>query len=139
MAEGKPKHMHKTNTQGVCLHVSCCLHQNRATFSLWEEGRCAVLQCIAVSGWACVRKGMTLLNANTDHAGFLFLPVTVAQGVRATAASPNPYLLQSLAVLAADMGRTDEARKWFHKGSSTLMVYTFCDVNLTADDFVKIW
>jgi hypothetical protein len=48
--------------------------------------------------------------------------VTMSQGVRATAASPNPYLFQSLAVLAADMGRIDEARKWFHKGSSTLMV-----------------
>ena len=44
-----------------------------------------------------------------------------AQGVKATAASPNAYLFQSLAVLAADMGRVEEARKWFHKGTSTPM------------------
>jgi len=49
-------------------------------------------------------------------------PQARVQGVRATAASPNAYLFQSLAVLAADMGRTEEARKWFHKGTNTLMV-----------------
>ena len=60
--------------------------------------------------------------ANSVQVCIQNLSVTAAQGVRATAACPNPYLFQSLAVLAADMGRTEEARKWFHKGSSTLMV-----------------
>lgn len=44
------------------------------------------------------------------------------QGVKATAENPNPYLYQSLAVLAAEMGLVEESRKWFMKGTRTLVV-----------------
>ena len=46
------------------------------------------------------------------------------QGIRRTQNNPNPYLFQSVAQLAADMGLTDEARKWFQRGTSTFLVRT---------------
>lgn len=45
-----------------------------------------------------------------------------AQGIKATSKRPNPYLYQSLAVLAAELAVTDEARKWFQLGTETVMV-----------------
>lgn len=44
------------------------------------------------------------------------------QGVKVTVERPNPYLYQSLAVLAAEMGLLEESRKWFMKGTRTLVV-----------------
>ena len=35
---------------------------------------------------------------------------------------PNSYLYQSLAVLAADVGAVEEARRWLIQGTSTLQV-----------------
>lgn len=43
------------------------------------------------------------------------------QGVK-KAKVPNPYLYQSLAILAADLGCTEESRKWFMAGINTLKV-----------------
>ena len=43
-----------------------------------------------------------------------------ARGLEATVSKPNPYLYQSLAVLAADLDRPEEARKWFRAGTKTL-------------------
>lgn len=43
-----------------------------------------------------------------------------SKGLEATANKPNPYLYQSLAVLAADLDRPEEARKWFRAGTKTL-------------------
>ena len=43
-----------------------------------------------------------------------------AKGINATAAAPNSYLYQSLAVLASDLDRPDEARKWFRAGTRTV-------------------
>ena len=43
-----------------------------------------------------------------------------ARGIEATVANPNPYLYQSLAVLAADLDRPEEARKWFRAGTKTV-------------------
>lgn len=43
-------------------------------------------------------------------------------GVQKTRTKPNPYLYQSLAVLAAELKRPDEARTWFKAGTSTPMV-----------------
>lgn len=42
--------------------------------------------------------------------------------MKATVEKPNPYLYQSLAVLAAEMGLIAESRKWFMKGTQTLVV-----------------
>ena len=36
--------------------------------------------------------------------------------------APNPYLYQSLAVLAAEMDCVEEARKWFREGTRTVTV-----------------
>lgn len=44
------------------------------------------------------------------------------QGVKKTRNRPNPYLYQSLAVLAGEMGYVEEARKWFREGTSCLPV-----------------
>lgn len=43
------------------------------------------------------------------------------RGVQNTRRNPNPYLYQSLAVLAAELGRTEEARTWFDAGTRTPM------------------
>jgi len=43
------------------------------------------------------------------------------KGIRKTKEKPNPYLFQSVALLAADMGLVEEARKWFLKGTTTIL------------------
>ncbi|KAI3436107.1 hypothetical protein D9Q98_002165 [Chlorella vulgaris] len=43
------------------------------------------------------------------------------KGIQALRSRPNSYLYQSLAVLAAEMDCTDEARKWFREGTRTVM------------------
>lgn len=53
------------------------------------------------------------------------------KGVQKTQAQPNPYLYQSLAVLAAGLGRTDEARKWFDAGTRTPMVRALAALGVT--------
>ena len=42
------------------------------------------------------------------------------QGIRATRDHPNPYLYQSIAMLAGEMGYVHEARQWFREGTSAL-------------------
>ena len=42
------------------------------------------------------------------------------QGIRATQEFPNPFLYQSIAMLAGDMGYIEEARQWYREGTSTL-------------------
>lgn len=42
------------------------------------------------------------------------------KGIQATMDNPNPYLYQSLAVLASELGRVDEARQWFRLGTKTM-------------------
>lgn len=42
------------------------------------------------------------------------------KGIEATLNDPNSYLYQSLAILAADLGRIEEARRWFRAGTKTL-------------------
>lgn len=44
------------------------------------------------------------------------------QGIQNLRRNPNPYLYQSLAVLAAEMDCVEEARKWFREGTRTLTV-----------------
>ena len=44
------------------------------------------------------------------------------QGIQSLRRNPNPYLYQSLAVLAAEMDCVEEARKWFREGTRTLTV-----------------
>lgn len=44
------------------------------------------------------------------------------QGIQNLRRNPNPYLYQSLAVLAAEMDCLEEARKWFREGTRTLTV-----------------
>ena len=41
------------------------------------------------------------------------------RGIKNAKRSPSPYLFNSLAVLAAELGRVDEAREWFQKGTKT--------------------
>lgn len=48
------------------------------------------------------------------------------KGIQALRRSPNAYLYQSLAVLAAEMDCVEEARKWFREGTRTIMVSTTC-------------
>ncbi|KAL4435899.1 hypothetical protein ABPG77_000661 [Micractinium sp. CCAP 211/92] len=43
------------------------------------------------------------------------------KGIQALRRSPNAYLYQSLAVLAAEMDCVEEARKWFKEGTRTIM------------------
>ena len=42
------------------------------------------------------------------------------QGIRATQDQPSPFLYQSIAMLAGEMGYIEEARQWFREGTSTL-------------------
>lgn len=63
-------------------------------------------------GWGMMEKGL----GNFTKARDLWV-----RGIRETRRRPNPYLYQSLAVLAAEMGVTEEARKWFRLGTDTLM------------------
>ena len=44
------------------------------------------------------------------------------QGVKATRDKPNAYLYQALALMATELGYTEEARQWFTEGTKTLMV-----------------
>lgn len=48
------------------------------------------------------------------------------QGIQALRRQPNPYLYQSLAVLASEMDCVEEARKWFREGTRTLTVRGWC-------------
>lgn len=41
------------------------------------------------------------------------------KGIRRTARFPNPFLYQSVAVLAGEMGLTKESRKWFQEATQT--------------------
>ncbi|CAD7700192.1 unnamed protein product [Ostreobium quekettii] len=41
------------------------------------------------------------------------------KGIRNAGRAPSPYLFNSLAVLAAGLGRQEEAREWFSKGTRT--------------------
>jgi tetratricopeptide (TPR) repeat protein len=43
------------------------------------------------------------------------------RGIVATRERPNSYLYQSLAVMAAESGKVEEARKWFRAGTKTVM------------------
>lgn len=56
--------------------------------------------------------------------GSLRPPANVAscrrQGIRKTKQNPNPYLYQSVGLLAAEMGLPEEARKWFLRGTRSL-------------------
>ncbi|GAB4821788.1 hypothetical protein N2152v2_008834 [Parachlorella kessleri] len=63
-------------------------------------------------GWGLMEKGL----GNYIKARDLWI-----KGIQATRRRPNPYLYQSLAVLAAEMGVTEEARKWFQLGTDTVM------------------
>lgn len=49
------------------------------------------------------------------------------QGIQSLRRTPNSYLYQSLAVLAAEMDCVEEARKWFREGTRTLTVSTAAD------------
>jgi len=42
------------------------------------------------------------------------------KGIRFAKRTPSPYLFQSLALLAVDLGLCSEARKWFRKGTETV-------------------
>ena len=42
------------------------------------------------------------------------------EGIRHTRGRPNAHLLQSMAVLAGEMGLTKEARDWFSRATSML-------------------
>lgn len=44
------------------------------------------------------------------------------QGIKATRSKPNPYLYQALALMAAELKYTEEAREWFMEGTKTLLV-----------------
>lgn len=61
-------------------------------------------------------------------------------GVQKTRTKPNPYLYQSLAVLAADLQRPDEARKWFQAGTGTPMVRrAIFTLIITLSHWPHIW
>ncbi len=66
------------------------------------------------------------------------------QGIKATTRRPNPDLYQSRAVLAAEMGVTEEARKWFQRGTDTVMVrpelpFGGCATGHAALTFMRFW
>ena len=65
----------------------------------------------AYHGWGLLEKA----EGNVTRARDVW-----SRGIEATVANPNPYLYQSLAVLAADLDRPDEARKWFRAGTKTV-------------------
>lgn len=43
------------------------------------------------------------------------------KGIKATRSKPNPYLYQALALMAAELKYTEEAREWFMDGTKTLL------------------
>lgn len=59
------------------------------------------------------------LQKKQDHATEV---IGFSQGIRRTQKNPNPYLFQSVAQLASDMGLTEEARKWFQRGTRSFEV-----------------
>lgn len=65
----------------------------------------------AYHGWGLLEKA---------QGNFLRARDIWTKGLQATRAEPNPYLYQSLAVLAAELERPDEARRWFRAGTRTL-------------------
>lgn len=73
---------------------------------------------VAAPGHAAAYHGWGLLEK--DQGNYSRARDVWTRGIAATAASPNPYLFQSLAVLAADLARPDEARKWFRAGTRTV-------------------
>jgi tetratricopeptide (TPR) repeat protein len=63
-------------------------------------------------GWGLLEK---------DQGNYLRARDLWLKGIQALRASPNAYLYQSLAVLAAEMDCVEEARKWFREGTRTVM------------------
>lgn len=62
-------------------------------------------------GWGLLEK---------DQGNYLRARDLWLQGIQNLRRNPNPYLYQSLAVLAAEMDCLEEARKWFREGTRTL-------------------
>ena len=59
--------------------------------------------------------------------------ITVMQGIKATRSRPNPYLYQALALMATELGYTEEAREWFMEGTKTLLVCSSSSIFLKHD------
>ena len=73
------------------------------------------------------RTGRTLLRSPLPlrrcHGSVIVCRSCLLQGISKTKKrKPNPYLYQSVAVLAAEMGLTESARDWFQRGTSTFSV-----------------
>jgi tetratricopeptide (TPR) repeat protein len=62
----------------------------------------------AYHGWGLLEKR----NGNYTRARDIWI-----RGIDATRPDGSPYLFQSLAVLAAEMSKPDEARRWFREGT----------------------
>jgi len=62
----------------------------------------------AYHGWGLLEKG----QGNFTKARDIWI-----RGIDATRPEGSPYLFQSLAVLAAEMNKPDEARRWFREGT----------------------
>lgn len=59
-----------------------------------------------------------------------------SQGIKATRSTPNPYLYQALALMATELGYTEEARQWFMEGTKTLLVCSFSCMLLKHDGII---
>lgn len=64
----------------------------------------------AYHGWGLLEKA----NGNYTRARDIWI-----RGIDATRPEGSPYLFQSLAVLAAELGKADEARRWFRDGTKS--------------------
>ena len=71
-----------------------------------------VTHAAAYHGWGLLEKA----EGNYARARDVWI-----RGIEAIGADANSYLYQSLAVLAADLDRPDEARRWFRVGTKTVM------------------
>lgn len=63
-------------------------------------------------GWGLLEK---------EQGNFLRARDLWLKGIQSLRKNPNPYLYQSLAVLAAEMDCVEESRKWFREGTRTVM------------------
>jgi tetratricopeptide (TPR) repeat protein len=70
------------------------------------------IHAAAYHGWGLLEKKEGNFGAARD---------IWTKGINATKDIPNPYLYQSLAVLAADLDRPEEARRWFNAGTKTVL------------------
>lgn len=95
------------------LHeLACCMLQHMCFRVLLVAAHSAFANCMTCSNPTCS---------------------IASQGIKATRSTPNPYLYQALALMATELGYTEEARQWFMEGTKTLLVCSLSCLLLKHD------